>query len=190
MTYTTFGAAIAVLLALSTGQVMAGDCDVKVNLKASAERTGILTKMTAATKLAGLDNPEIDLGPVTLFAPSDAAFDALPEATRNKLLSPEYREQLSMVLMHHAVPGLFPMDRLMKARVQNYTVSAVDGSEVLINTERGLSIAGAKLEQADIVATDGIIHVIDRVIIPPAVQAVLDASAPVVAEAGAAAAAE
>lgn len=185
MTHMTLGAAIAVLLAglfSTSGQVIADDCYVKVNLKASAERTGVLTKMMAATKLAGLDDPEIDLGAVTLFAPSDAAFDALPEATRNKLLSPDYRAQLSAVLMHHAIPGLYPMERLTKARVQTYTVNAVDGSEVLINTGRGLSIAGAKLEQGDIIATDGIIHVIDKVIIPPAVQAALDASPPVVAD--------
>ncbi len=186
MTHTSLGAAMAVLLAglsFFTGQSMAEDCYVKVDLKASAERTGVLAKMMAATKLAGLDDPEIDVGPMTLFAPSDEAFDALPDGLRKKLLSPEHRDQLSAILMHHAIPGQFPMDRLMKARVQNYTVDAVDGSEVEITTNRGIDIAGAKIVQGDIIATDGIIHVINKVLIPPAVLAALEADAPVIAEA-------
>jgi uncharacterized surface protein with fasciclin (FAS1) repeats len=185
MAHTTLGAAVAVLLAgfvlSTTGHAMADDCYVKVNLKDSAVRTGVLAKMMAATKLAGLDDPEVEMGPMTLFAPSDAAFDALPDGVRKKLLSPEYREQLAAVLMHHAIPGQFPMDRLMKARVKEYTVDAVDGSEVLVNTVRGIDIGGAKIIQGDIIATDGIIHVIDKVIIPVAVQAALDAS-PLIAE--------
>jgi uncharacterized surface protein with fasciclin (FAS1) repeats len=186
MTFRTMGAVFAVLFAGLTihpvSQAIADDCAAKVNLKASAERSGVLAKMIAATKLAGLDDPTIDTGPMTLFAPSDAAFDALPEGVRKKLLSPEYREQLAAVLMHHAIPGTYPMERLMKARVPNYTVGAVDGSEVEITTSRGIDIAGAKIIQGDIIATDGIIHVIDKVLIPLVVQAELNTEAPIVAE--------
>lgn len=163
----------AVAISAFSSSVSADDCSAKVNLKDSALRTGVLGKMMAATEQAGLANPEVKVGPLTLFAPSDAAFAALPDVFRERLLAPENREQLVTLLLHHAVPGEFPTERLLKAKHKHYAVDAIDGSEVVITTRGGIDVEGAKITQADIIATDGIIHVIDKVLVPASVQAAL-----------------
>ena len=106
------------------------------NLKAAAVETGVLSRMMEVTRLAGLDDPEVEVGPLTLLAPSDAAFDALPPEIKVRLLAPENRGHLTDLLLYHALPGLYPTERLLKARVKTYTVSAIDGSEVLIRKSR------------------------------------------------------
>ena len=149
-----------------------------MNLKEAAAATGVLARMTEATKLAGLDDPEINVGPLTLLAPSDEAFDALPQGIREKLLAPENRALLTDLLLYHAIPGLYPTERLLKAKVRNYTISAIDGSEIEINKRMKtgeIDIAGAKIVRSDVIASDGIIHVIDKVLIPPSVLAALNA---------------
>jgi uncharacterized surface protein with fasciclin (FAS1) repeats len=139
------------------------------NLKDAAIATGVLAKMMNATSLAGLDNPEIKVGPLTLLAPSDAAFEALPADIRDKLLAPDNRAILTDLLLFHAIPGLYPTERLLNARVRNYTIQAIDGSDVEIVKRRKtgeIDIAGAKIVRSDVMASDGIIHVIDKVLIP------------------------
>lgn len=142
------------------------------NLKAAAEATGMLGRMMEVTRLAGLDDPEIEVGPLTLLAPSDAAFDALPPLIKERLLAPENRAHLTDLLLFHALPGLYPTERLLKARVRTYTVQAIDGSEVLVKKSRKtgiIDIEGARIVRPDVIASDGIIHVIDKVLIPPPV---------------------
>jgi uncharacterized surface protein with fasciclin (FAS1) repeats len=149
-----------------------------MNLKEAAAATGMLARMTEVTKLAGLDNPEVDVGPLTLFAPSDEAFNSLPQDIRDKLLAPENRALLMDMLLYHAIPGLYPTERLLGAKVRNYTIEAIDGSQVEINKRRKtgeIDIAGARIVRSDVTASDGIIHVIDKVLIPPAVMAALTA---------------
>jgi uncharacterized surface protein with fasciclin (FAS1) repeats len=148
-----------------------------MTLKEAAAATGMLVKMTEATKLAGLDDPEVDVGPLTLLAPSDEAFNALPQEIRDRLLAPENRALLTDLLLYHAIPGLYPTERLLKAKVRNYTISAIEGSSIEINKRMktgDIEIAGAKIVRSEI-ASDGIIHVIDKVLIPPAVMSALSA---------------
>jgi uncharacterized surface protein with fasciclin (FAS1) repeats len=152
------------------------DAPQAMTLKQAAAATGMLARMTEATKLAGLDNPEVDVGPLTLLAPSDEAFNSLPQDIRDKLLAPENRALLTDLLLFHAVPGLYPTERLLKAKVRNYTISAIDGSPIEINKRKKtgeIDIAGARIIRSDVTATDGIIHVIDKVLIPPAVMEAL-----------------
>ncbi len=159
-------------------EASANETPKMMTLKEAAAATGVLAKMTEATKLAGLDNPEVDVGPLTLLAPSDEAFDALPQGIREKLLAPENRALLTDLLLYHAIPGLYPTERLLKAKVRNYTISAIDGSALEINKRMKtgeIDIAGAKIVRSDVTASDGIIHVIDKVLIPPAVLAALNA---------------
>ena len=157
------------------GAVTAGDCGLeKPNLKTAAERSGLLGQMIAVTKLAGLDSEDPGAEPMTLFAPSDEAFAALPEALRTKLLAPQNRDQLISVLMHHAVPGEFPTTRLLNASAKHYAVDAIDGSLVEITTRHGIDVSGASIVKADIMASDGIIHIIDKVLIPRSVMVILD----------------
>ena len=114
---------------------------------------------------------------LTLLAPSDEAFNALPQDIRDRLLAPENRALLTDLLLYHAVPGLYPTERLLKAKVRNYTISAIEGSSIEINKRMKtgeIDIAGAKIVRSE-TASDGIIHVIDKVLIPPAVMAALTA---------------
>ena len=151
--------------------------DHKMDLKAAAAKTGVLTHMTAATKLAGLDRDDIKLGPLTLFAPTDCAFNALASEIRAKLLAPENVGLLTRVLMHHAVVGEFPTSRLLQAKAKNYTVQAVDQSEIEVYVgARGLDVDEGRIIRGDIIASNGIIHLIDRVLIPADVMADLNAS--------------
>lgn len=162
-------------IASSIHEVWAGDCALeKPNLKTAAERSGLLGQMIAVTKLAGLDSDDAGVGPLTLFAPSDEAFAALPEMLRAKLLAPQNREQLISVLMHHAILGEFPTTRLLNASARHYAIDAVDGSLVEITTRHGIDVSGATIVKADIAASDGIIHIIDKVLIPRSVMLVLD----------------
>lgn len=171
--------AFAILLFVLFGVQFSAAEDMKVsqnNLKQAAVASGKLSSMIEVTKLAGLDNPEVDPGPLTLLAPSDEAFNSLPKDFRDRLLDPENRGLLTDLLLYHALPGLYPTERLLKARVRNYTVEAIGGDEIEITKNRRtkeIDIAGAHILQADIVASDGIIHVIDKVLIPPSVMEAL-----------------
>lgn len=149
----------------------------EVDLKKAAVNTGLLNKMIEVKTLAGLDGASVgDDIKLTIFAPSDAAFAALPAEIRDKLLAPEYRGALADLLMHHAVIGEFPTQRLLNASARHYGVDAVDGSEIEFTIRRKaatIDIHGAKIVAGDIVASNGILHVIDKVLIPHGVMKIL-----------------
>lgn len=176
------GLAVTIALHASGAPAFAEGCSAHKNLKEAAAATGVLSKMANATHLAGLDDPTVKVGPLTLLAPSDAAFDALPARFRDKLLAPENRQHLTDLLLYHAIPGEFPTERLLKAKARNYTIGAIGGEDLEINKRLSegigsLDIAGAKITQADIKATDGIIHIIDKVLIPESVMIALSQDA-------------
>lgn len=148
-----------------------------VDLKAAAAETGLLKRMAEIKSFAGLDGASAGDIKLTIFAPSDAAFESMPEPIKAALLKPENRVLLADLLLHHAVIGEYPTDRLMKARATHYGVKAIDGTliEFTIRPRRGfLDIHGAKVVKSDILATNGILHVIDKVLIPPSVLKALD----------------
>jgi uncharacterized surface protein with fasciclin (FAS1) repeats len=157
----------------------AEDCATgPVDLKTAAAQTGLLTRMAEIKTLAGLDGASAHGQKLTIFAPSDAAFDALPEPFKVAILKPENRMLLVDLLLHHAVIGEYPTERLRKARATHYGVDAADGTHIeftLRQHRASLDIHGARVVKGDIVATNGILHVIDRVLIPKAVQAAIDA---------------
>ncbi len=172
------GLAVIAALATASSAAVAEGCASQKNLKEAAVATGVLSKMGNATRLAGLDDPNIKVGPLTLLAPSDAAFDALPAGFREKLLAPENKQLLTDLLIYHAIPGEFPTERLLKAKARNYTISSIGGEDLEITKRRAdgvasIDLAGARITQADIIATDGIIHIIDKVLIPPHVMEAL-----------------
>lgn len=151
--------------------------DEGMTLKEAAAKTGILTHMTAATKLAGLDRSDAgDIGPLTLLAPTDTAFMTLDPEVRAKLLAPDNVRLLTRVLLHHVIIGEYPTKRLLAAKVANYTISAVDGTEIEIyRGARGLDVDEGRIVRGDIVAKDGIIHLVDRVLIPADLMAEIQA---------------
>lgn len=118
--------------------------------------------LVAAVEAAGLVETLKGEGPFTVFAPTDEAFAALPEGTVEDLLLPENKDQLTAILTYHVVPG-----KVMSGDLSDgMTAATVEGSEVTIMTEGGVMVNDATVVQPDIEASNGVIHVIDKVIMP------------------------
>ena len=152
------GVAVASSMALTGGMAQANDI---VEIAAS---NGSFNTLVAAVQAADLVDVLKSDGPFTVFAPTDEAFAALPEGTVETLLLPENKDQLVAILTYHVVPGT-----VMASDVRNKQTSAttVEGSTVRINAlQGGVKVDGANVVAADIVADNGVIHVIDKVILP------------------------
>jgi len=128
----------------------------------TAVGAGSFGTLVAAVQAAGLVDTLKGDGPFTVFAPTDEAFAALPEGTVESLLKPENKDQLVAVLNYHVVAG-----KVMSTDLSNgMTAPTVQGSDVTIMTDGGVTVDGAKVVAADVEATNGVIHVIDTVILP------------------------
>jgi uncharacterized surface protein with fasciclin (FAS1) repeats len=129
----------------------------------TAVAAGSFTTLVAAVQAAGLVETLKGEGPFTVFAPTDEAFAALPEGTVESLLLPENRDQLTAILTYHVIPGAVMSTDIAG---QELSVATVNGAEVDIDATSGVTIDGANVVTADIVASNGVIHVIDAVILP------------------------
>lgn len=130
-----------------------------VDIAATTE--GFSTLVAAVTAADLVDTLNSD-GPFTVFAPTDEAFAALPPGILDALLLPENKDALVKILTYHVVPG-----KVMAADVTDGAVATVEGQTVTLSTADGVTVNGATVIQADIVADNGVIHVIDAVILPP-----------------------
>ncbi|WP_149588594.1 fasciclin domain-containing protein [Tabrizicola flagellatus] len=119
--------------------------------------------LVAAVKAAGLVETLKGDGPFTVFAPTNAAFAALPKGTVENLLKPENKDQLVKVLTYHVVPGAVTSDQLAGKRMD---VATVQGQTVHIDGRNGVKVNRSRVTTADIMASNGVIHVIDRVLLP------------------------
>ena len=129
----------------------------------TAVDAGSFTTLVAAVQAAGLVDTLKGEGPFTVFAPTDEAFAALPEGTVEDLLKPENLATLQAILTYHVVPG-----KVMSGDLSNNMMAGtVQGADVTIMTEGGVTVNGANVVTADIEASNGVIHVIDAVILPP-----------------------
>jgi len=128
----------------------------------TAVGAGSFTTLVAAVQAAGLVDTLKGEGPFTVFAPTDEAFAALPEGTVEMLLKPENKDQLVAILTYHVVSGKVKSGDLSN----NMMATTVQGSDVTIMTEGGVTVNGANVTSADIEASNGVIHVIDAVILP------------------------
>jgi uncharacterized surface protein with fasciclin (FAS1) repeats len=129
-----------------------------------AAGNGDFTTLVAAVQAAGLVDTLKGDGPFTVFAPTNAAFAALPAGTVETLLKPENKDQLVKVLTYHVVPGAVTSDQLIGQRLN---VATVQGQSLHIDaTGGGVKVNKSNVTTADIVATNGVIHVIDRVLLP------------------------
>ncbi|OBX25597.1 putative surface protein with fasciclin (FAS1) repeats [Gelidibacter algens] len=121
------------------------------------------TTLVAAVQAAQLENSLVNAGPLMVFAPTNAAFDALPEGTVLNLLKPENKNALADILKYHVTPGNYSKEFLMKfkklgqANNQDVQIEIVDGEPM---------IGGAKI-LASVPAGNGIVHIIDKVLLPP-----------------------
>lgn len=129
-----------------------------------AAETEALSTLVAAVKAAGLVETLQGEGPFTVFAPTNEAFAALPEGTLENLLKPENKDQLVAILTYHVVSGKVMSTDL----TDGMKAATVNGAEITITTADGAKVNGAAVTMADVEAANGVVHVIDAVILPPA----------------------
>ena len=165
-------AAIAAAVALSPS-VFAGDCQKSKNTTAStcskdkdlvavASGADNFKTLVAAVKAAGLVETLQGEGPFTVFAPTDEAFAKLPAGTVESLLKPENKEKLAAILKYHVVPG-----KVLAADVKTMEAKTAQGASVKLRvTDDGVTVDNAKVVKTDLMAANGVIHVIDTVIMP------------------------
>ena len=128
----------------------------------TAAGTEGFSTLVAAVQAAGLVDTLKGDGPFTVFAPTDEAFAALPAGTVESLLLPENKEQLISILTYHVVPGKVMSTDL----VDDMTAATVQGGDIMIDLDNGVMINDASVAAADIVTSNGVIHIIDKVILP------------------------
>ena len=133
--------------------------DKKMDIVDTAVKAGSFNTLAAALTAADLVATLKGKGPFTVFAPTDAAFAKIPKADLDALLKD--KAKLTAVLTYHVVAG-----KVMAADVKAGKVKTVQGSEITISTMGGVSVDNAKVIKTDIMASNGVIHVIDSVIIP------------------------
>ena len=164
MSYRTFGLALTVACALFGARAAlagCGTCDKTV--VENAVNNENFSTLVAAVKAAGLAETLSGSGPFTVFAPTNAAFEKLPAGTVEKLLKPENKGQLVKVLTYHVVPGKV----MSKDVVKLNKATTVEGSDVAIAVSGGtVTVDNAKVIKTDINSSNGVIHVIDTVILP------------------------
>jgi len=119
--------------------------------------------LVAAVTAAGLVDTLKGDGPFTVFAPTNAAFEALPAGTVEDLLKPENKDKLIAILTYHVVPGAVTSDQLAGQRMD---VATVQGQTVHVDGRSGVKVNSSKVTTADIIASNGVIHVIDSVLLP------------------------
>ncbi len=156
-----------------TGALLSSTCGRRLNGDVMADSThdivdtaiaaGSFTTLVAAVQAAGLVETLKGAGPFTVFAPTDDAFKALPAGTVETLIKPENKDQLVKILTLHVLPG-----KVMAADVTGKTMSpkSVGGEELHVDGTNGVTVSGAKVVSADIACSNGVIHVIDKVILP------------------------
>jgi len=140
----------------------------------SAASQGQFKTLTQAVQAAGLTEQLTAQGPYTVFAPTDAAFAALPKGTLDKLLQPANKQQLIRLLAYHVIPG-----RVTSTQLTSGQAKTVEGTPVQITVNpasKAVTINNARVSQPDIPASNGIVHVVDKVILPPNFPASLNAT--------------
>ena len=134
------------------------------NIVAVAQGNPEFSTLVAAITAAGLGDALSGEGPFTVFAPTNAAFEALPAGLLEKLLLPENKEVLTKILTYHVVPS-----KVMAADVAAGDVTTLEGSAFAITTEGGVKVNASNVTATDVAASNGVIHVIDAVLVPASV---------------------
>ena len=151
------------LSAVLPAYAVAGGHGMKKDIVDVAVSNGSFNTLVAAAKAGGLVETLKSKGPFTVFAPTDAAFAALPKGTVDTLLKPENKAKLVAILKHHVLAGAVPSEAIAGKKLSPATVN---GTKLNIDATNGVTVSGAKVVIADVKASNGIIHVIDKVLIP------------------------
>ncbi len=158
---------LAALLGLALSVVAAPAAAQTDDIVDTAAGAGMFDTLVGALEDTGLDEALREPGPFTVFAPTDAAFAKLSDEEQRILLNPEHRDRLADLLLFHVVEGEITSDRIAGRAVILDTLAgnplAIDGTASPVN------VGGAPLVEADIEAANGVIHVVDEVILPPEV---------------------
>lgn len=147
-------------LAFAAAPVFAGGHSM--DIVDTAKDAGTFETLLAAATAAGLVDTLKSDGPFTVFAPTDAAFAALPEGTVETLLKPENKDQLVSILTYHVVAGKVMSTDL----TDDMMAKTVQGTDIMIDLDNGVMVNEATVVTADIETSNGVIHVIDKVILP------------------------
>ena len=124
------------------------------------------TTLVAAVEAAEVQNALVNVGPLTVFAPTNAAFDKLPDGTVEDLLKPENKAKLAYILKHHVAPSNYPIEMLNKNIEKGRTLYMASGENVEITREgEDIFVGGAKI-LGTVKASNGWVHVVDAVILP------------------------
>lgn len=142
----------------------AGNSDKTSDIVETAVAAGQFKTLAAALEAAGLIDALKGNGPFTVFAPTDEAFAKLPAGTVETLLKPENKEKLKAVLLYHVVSGNVTADQVTK--LNGRSVKTLQGSSIKVKTSHGVQVDNAKVTQTDVTASNGVIHVIDTVLMP------------------------
>jgi uncharacterized surface protein with fasciclin (FAS1) repeats len=156
-------AGIAVLFSLSFGAFAGPKPAPSKDIVDTAVAAGSFKTLTAALQAAGLVDTLKGEGPFTVFAPTDEAFAKLPAGTVEELLKPENKDKLVSILTYHVVSGKVTSAQVVKMD----SAKTVNGQTVTISAKSGaVMVDNAKVIKADVLCTNGVIHVIDSVIMP------------------------
>lgn len=155
-----FGAGLGAIAALGACAVPA---DTTPDIVDAAVDAGSFSTLVAAVQAAGLVETLKSPGPFTVFAPTDAAFAALPAGTLDSLLLPQNQDQLVEILTYHVVPGRAPAAQLTGTFG---TLTTVEGRAVRVDGRNGVRINDTSVITADVITSNGIIHAIDGVLLP------------------------
>jgi len=137
--------------------------DKKMDIVDTAAGAGNFKTLVAAVKAADLTETLKGPGPFTVFAPTDEAFAKLPAGTLDDLMKPENKKKLAGILTYHVVPG-----KVMAADVKTMEAKTVNGASAMVKVaDGGVMVDKAKVTKTDIAASNGVIHVIDTVLMPP-----------------------
>jgi uncharacterized surface protein with fasciclin (FAS1) repeats len=145
------------------GQAFIEDDEARPNVLQIAISSEDHSTLVAAVQAADLENALVNAGPLTVFAPVNSAFDALPEGTVESLLLPENKEKLASILKHHVTPAGYPIEVIRKFE----NLGQADGTKAKVEVKgEDVYVGGAKII-ATVDAGNGIVHVVDAVILPP-----------------------
>lgn len=148
------------------GQAYVNDGVSAANALQVAKSNDAFTTLVAAIEAAGVENSVVNTGPLTIFAPTNAAFDKLPEGTVATLVKPENKAKLTYILINHVAPSNYPISTLEKAVRKGRKLYMASGEYVEIEKkEDGLYVGGTKILKS-IKVSNGWIHVIDDLILP------------------------
>jgi uncharacterized surface protein with fasciclin (FAS1) repeats len=153
-----------ILMVFPANARVAGNSVETNDLVDTAVAAGQFKTLAAALEAAGLIDALKGPGPFTVFAPTDEAFAKLPAGTVETLLKPENKEKLKAVLLYHVVPGNVTADQV--AKLNGRSVKTLQGTSVKVTTSHGVRVDNAKVTQTDVKASNGVIHVIDTVLMP------------------------